>query len=85
MGRLALSICPATSRRKFVDRNGVLRRFINEQDFASRMGIHPRTVRRWIAAGKLSESNGLVRGVHRNFVDTKKCLLKLRHIAARAA
>ena len=38
------------------------------------MGVHPQTVKRWIAAGKLSESDGLVRAGEfgHNFIDTEK-------------
>jgi hypothetical protein len=62
-------------KKKFVTRNGVLRRFIDERDFAARMGVHPQTIKRWIAVGKLSESDGLVRGPWHNFIDTEKCPL----------
>jgi hypothetical protein len=72
-------------KEKFVARNGVLRRFIGEQDFAVRMGVHAATVRRWINAGKLSESDGLVRAPYNYFIDTEKCtLLKKSHRAQKA-
>jgi hypothetical protein len=73
--------------KNFVARNGVLRRFISERDFAARMGVHPQTIKRWIAVGKLSESDGLVRGPWHNFIDTEKCplLRKRRSITRKAA
>jgi hypothetical protein len=60
-----------------VTRNGVLRRFIDERDFAARIGVgvDPQTIKRWIAVGKLSKSDGLVRGPRHNFIDTEKCPL----------
>jgi hypothetical protein len=74
-----------TFEKKFVTRNGVLRRFIDERDFAARLGVHPQTIKRWIAAGKLSESNGLVRGPWHNFIDTEKCPLLRKNSRVRLA
>jgi hypothetical protein len=71
--------------KKSVARNGVLRRFISEQDFAARMGIHLTTVRRWITAGKLSESDGLVRGKYHSFIDMEKCPLLRKNSRVRSA
>jgi hypothetical protein len=74
-----------TFEKKFATRNIVLRRFIDERDFAARMGIHLTTVRRWITAGKLSESDGLVRGKYRSFIDMEKCPLLRKDSRIRSA
>ena len=64
--------------KKFVRRDGSLRRFVEARDLAARLGIHVNTVYRWVNKGKFNHSNGLVPGTSPYqpiIVDSEHCPL----------
>ena len=63
-------------RKRLAGPNDELLGFITLQELAEKLAVRPAVIQWWIARGRLTRSNGLVRCSQLTFVDIKKFKLK---------
>ena len=63
-------------RKRLASPGGELLGFVTLQELAEKLAVRPAVIQWWIARGRLTRSNGLVRCSQLTFVDIKKFKLK---------
>lgn len=59
-------------RKRLAGPNGELLGFITLQELAEKLAVRPAVIQWWIASGKLTRSNGLVRCNQLTLIDLRK-------------